>query len=155
MAHYFYNRTGLCTFYWTFLLCLWFRFPFFLYESKFCRFSLNFALLVFYLSEKVVVKDCIYLSILNKQHESLFQLSVIGIFISLFITCYSHRLLLFEIQFKTLKLVCVISSFEQFSSRSIELILKQFLNYSATENPCCIFRLGAFDIKLVNSFILV
>ena len=82
------------------LLCLWFRFPFFLYESKFCRFSLNFALLVFYLSEKVVVKDCIYLSILNKQHESLFQLSVIGIFISLFITCYSHRLLLFEFNSK-------------------------------------------------------
>ena len=60
-----------------------------------------------------------------------------------------------RIQFKTLKLVCVVSSIVQFSSRSIELILKQFLNYSAAENPCCIFRPGAFDIKLVNSFILV
>ena len=43
-----------------------------------------------------------------------------------------------RIQFKTLKMVCVISffykAFVQFSSRSIELILKQFLNYSAEEN---------------------
>ena len=51
-----------------------------------------------------------------------------------------------QIQFKTLKLICVISAFYktfvQFSSRSIELILKQFLNYQAEENPCCIFFLG-------------
>ena len=106
LAHYFYNRTVstaillLRTVYWTFLLCLLFHFPFFLYESKFCLFSLNFASLVFYSSEKVVDSDCIYLSTLNKQHESLFQLSVIAIFISLFITCYSHRLLLFEFNSK-------------------------------------------------------
>ena len=43
----------------------------------------------------------------------------------------------------------------QFSSHSIELILKQFLNQSAEENPCCTFFPGAFNIKLVNSFILV
>ena len=44
----------------------------------------------------------------------------------------------------------------KFSSRSIELIvLKKFLNYSVEENPCCIFFPGAFNIKLVNSFILV
>ena len=65
-------------------------------------FLLNFASLVFYLSEKVVVNDCIQLSILNKQHESLFQQSVIVVFISLFIFCYSHRLklLLFEFNSK-------------------------------------------------------
>ena len=54
------------------------------------------------------------------------------------ITSYSHRLFFIRIQFKTLKMVCVISffykAFVQFSSRSIELILKQFLNYSAEEN---------------------
>ena len=48
--------------------------------------------------------------------------------------------------------MCVISSFYnvfvQFSFHS------QFLNYSAEENPCCIFS-GAYNIKLVNSFILV
>ena len=81
--HYLYNGAIstaillLCTIYWTFLLCLLFCFPFLLYESRFCIFSLNFASLVFYLSEKVVVNDCIQLSILNKQHESLFQQSVI------------------------------------------------------------------------------
>ena len=57
--HQLYNRAVstaillLCTVYWTFLLCLQFCFPFLLYESRFCRFSLNFASLVFYLSEKV------------------------------------------------------------------------------------------------------
>ena len=81
--HYLYNGAIstaillLCTVYWTFLLCLQFCFPFLLYESRFCLFSLNFASLVFYLSEKVVVNDCIQLSILNIQHESLFQQSVI------------------------------------------------------------------------------
>ena len=45
----------LCTVYSTFLLCLQFCFPFLLSESRFCRFSLNFASLVFYFSEKVVV----------------------------------------------------------------------------------------------------
>ena len=65
-------------------------------------FLLNFASLVFYLSEKVVVNDCIQLSILNKQHESLFQQLAIAVFISLFIFCYSHRLklLLFEFNSK-------------------------------------------------------
>ena len=62
-------------------------------------------------------------------------------------------------------MVCVISSyykaFEQFSSRSIELILKQFLNYQAEENPCCIFflellissssiLLSLFDTQIMN-----
>ena len=51
-----------------------------------------------------------------------------------------------RIQFKTLKLVFVISyfykAFVQFSSYSIELILKKFLNYSAEENLCCIFFLA-------------
>ena len=141
----------LCTAYWTFLLCLYFCSPFFLYESKFCRFSLNFASLVFYVSEKVVVNDCSQLSILNKQHESHFQQSGFAVFISLFVPCYSNRLFFIRIQFKTLKLVCVISSFVQFSSRSIELILKQFLNYSAEENPCRIFHPWAFNIKLVDS----
>ena len=81
--HYLYNGAIstaillLCTVYWTFLLCLQFCFPFLLYESRFCLFSLNFASSVFYLSEKVVVNDCIQLSILNIQHESLFQQSVI------------------------------------------------------------------------------
>ena len=64
-------------------------------------------------------------------------------------------------------MVCVISSyykaFEQFSSRSIELILKQFLNYQAEENPYCIFvfylellissssiLLSLFDTQIMN-----
>ena len=46
-------------------------------------------------------------------------------------------------------------AFVHFSSRPIELILKQFLNYQAEENPCCFFFPGAFNIKLVNSFILL
>ena len=29
------------------------------------------------------------------------------------------------------------------------------MNYSAEENPCCIFLPGAFNIKLVNSFVFV
>ena len=49
----------LCTVYQRFLPCLQFCFPFLLYESRFCCFSLNFASLVFYLSEKVVVNDFI------------------------------------------------------------------------------------------------
>ena len=44
-------------------------------------------------------------------------------------------------------------AFVQFSSHSIELILKQVLNSSAEENPCCIFFPGAFSIKLVNHFL--
>ena len=128
----------LCTVYWTFLLCLQFCFPFLLYESRFCRFSLNFASLVFYLSEKVVI-DCYQLSISNKEHESLFQLSVIAVSISLFLTCYSHRLLLFEFNSKLISSFYKAFEFVQFSSRSIELILKQFLNYQAEEHPCCIF----------------
>ena len=70
-----------------------------------------------------------------------------------------------RIQFKTFKSICVISAFykafDQFSSRSIELILKQFLNYQAEENPCCIFflellissssiLLSFFDTKIMN-----
>ena len=70
-----------------------------------------------------------------------------------------------RIQFKTLKLVFVISyfykAFAQFLCHSIELILKQFLNYSAEENPCCIFFLGLlissssillslFDTQIMN-----
>ena len=70
----------LSTVYSTFFLCLQVCFPFLLSESRFCRFSLNFASLVFYFSEKVVVNDCIQLSILNKQHKQLFQLSVIAVF---------------------------------------------------------------------------
>ena len=46
-------------------------------------------------------------------------------------------------------------AFVQFSSQWIELILEQFLNCSAEENPCSIFFPGAYNIKLVNSFILV
>ena len=78
---------------------------------------------------------------LNKQHESLFQQSGIAVFISLFVPCYSNRLLLFE--FNSNLKPGVISFFVQFSSRSIELILKQLLNYSAEEYPCCIFHPGA------------
>ena len=60
-------------------------------------------------------------------------------------------------------MICVISffykAFVQFSSRSaIELILKQFLNYSENRkrNPSLLkFFTEAFNIKLVNSFILV
>ena len=72
-----------------------------------------------------------------------------------------NRLIFFYFQLKTkhLKLVCVISSFYkafvQFWTHSIELTLKQFLNSSAEENPFCIFFSGAFNIMLVNSFILV
>ena len=74
----------------------------------------------------------------------------------MFITCYSHRLL-FRIQFKTLKLVFVISYFYkvfvQFSSHSIELILKQVLNYSADRRKSRLYFFpGAFNIKLFNSF---
>ena len=50
-----------------------------------------------------------------------------------------------RIQFKTLKLVVICyfyKAFVRFSSHSIQLILKQFLNYSAEENPCCIFFLA-------------
>ena len=56
-----------------------------------------------------------------------------------------------RIQFKTLKLVCVISSFYkafvQFSSHSIELFSRR--------KSLLYFFPGAFNIKLVNSFILV
>ena len=89
--HQLYNlRRKYCNFafwtvYSTFLLCLQFCFPFLLSEARFCRLSLNFASLVFYFSEKVVVNDCIQLSILIKQNEKLFQLSIIAVFISLFI----------------------------------------------------------------------
>ena len=65
-----------------------------------------------------------------------------------------------RIQFKTLKLVFVISyfhkAFVQFSSHSIEQILKHFLNYSASRRKSLLYFFpGAFNIKLVNSFILV
>ena len=36
-------------------------------------------------------------------------------------------------------------AFLHFSSRSIELILKQFLNYQAEENPCCFFFSWGFQ----------
>ena len=83
-------------------------------ESRFCLFSLNFALLVFYLSEKVVVNvpDLIsFESDLNEQHESQFQQSVIAIFISLFLYLLPTSPFLSRIQFKSLRLVCVISPF--------------------------------------------
>ena len=131
-----------------------FCFPFLLYESRFCRFSLNFASLVFYFSEKVVVNDCISILILNKQHESLYRRFDFFVY-NLLLTLPSF----IRIQFKILKLVFVLSyfykAFVQFSSHSIKLILKQFWNYSAEENPCCIFFPSAFNIKLLNSFILV
>ena len=50
-----------------------------------------------------------------------------------------------RIQCKTLKLIVIsyfYKAFVRFSSLSIQLILKQFLNYSAEENPCCIFFLA-------------
>ena len=60
-----------------------------------------------------------------------------------FLKLVIHIALFYSNSIQTLKLVYVISSSLQFSSRSIELILKNFLNYSAEENPCCIFsRLG-------------
>ena len=124
------------------------------YESRFCRFSLNFASLVFYLSKKVFVNDCISISILNKQHESLYRRFDFFVY-NLLLTSPSF----IRIQFKILKLVFVISyvykAFVQFSSHSIKLILKQFWNYSAEEKPCCIVFPSAFNIKLLNSFILV
>ena len=133
-------------------------FPFFLYESRFCSFSLNFFLASFLL----IRKSCCQwrnLTFNLKQHESLFQKSVITVFISLFINWLLTSPYFIRIQSKTLKLVFAIShiykAFVQFSSHSIELILKQFLNYSAEENPCLIFFPGAFSIKLVDSFILV
>ena len=44
----------------------------------------------------------------------------------------------------------------QFSSHSIEQILKHFLNYSASRRKSLLYFFpGAFNIKLVNSFILV
>ena len=56
-------------------------------------------------------------------------------------------------------MVCVISSyykaFEQFSSRSIELILKQFFELSSRRKSLLYFFPRAFNFKLVNSFILV
>ena len=62
------------------------------------------------------------------------------------------------VQFKTLKLVFVIShfykAFVQFSSHSIGLILNQFLNYSDEDNPCCVFFPSAFNIKLVTNILL-
>ena len=137
-----------------------FCFPFLLYESRFCRFSLNFASLVFYFSEKVVVNDCISILILNKQHESLHRRFDFFVY-NLLLTLPSF----IRIQFKILKLVFVISyvykAFVQFSSHSIKLILKQFWNYSAEENPCCIFflrllissssiLLSLFDTQIMN-----
>ena len=56
-----------------------------------------------------------------------------------------------RIQFKPLKLVFENSycykAFVWFSSHLIQPILKQFLNYSADENPCCIF----FLVLLISS----
>ena len=76
---------------------------------------------------------------------------------------FVHNLLLtspfIRIQFKTLKLVCVISSFYKvFLHFSSHL---QFLNYSAKENPCCIYflalwkssssiLLSLFDTQIMN-----
>ena len=73
-----------------------------------------------------------------------------------------------RIQFKTLKLVFVISyfykAFVQFLCHSIELILKQFLNYSAEKNPSGIFflrllissssiLLSLFDTQIMNCLV--
>ena len=60
-----------------------------------------------------------------------------------------------RIQFKTLKLVYVISSFVQFSFRSIELIFKAIFELFSRRKSLLYFFPGAFNIKLVNSFILV
>ena len=110
-----------------------------------CRFSLNFASLVFYLSEKVT---CQWLHLAFNTTRITFPAAGYRRFhffvYNLLVTSPSF----IRIQFKTLKLVCVISSL-QFSSRLIEVILKQFLNYSAEENPWCIFFPGA-----LNKFIL-
>ena len=94
-----------------------------------------------------------------KQRESLSQQSIIAFFISLFINLLLTSPSFIRIQSKPLKLVfaisCFYKAFVQFSSHSIEPILKQFLNYSAEENPCLFFFPGPFSIKLVDSFILV
>ena len=60
-----------------------------------------------------------------------------------------------RIQFKTLKLVYVISSFVQFSFRSIELLFKAIFELFSRRKSLLYFFPGAFNIKLVNSFILV
>ena len=88
----------------------------------------KFASLVFYFSGKVVVNDFMQLSILNKPHERLFQQSVIALFSSLFIIVQLRTSPPFiRIHFKTLRLVCLISSFYkafmQFLFRSIELLI--------------------------------
>ena len=77
-----------------------------LYESRLCRFSLNFASLVFYLSEKVVVNDCI-----NLQHKS--QFPAVGyrrfhFFVYNFLLASPSFI---QNQFKTLRLVFVMSYF--------------------------------------------
>ena len=114
----------LCTVYSTFFLCLQVCFPFLLSESRFCRFSLNFASLVFYF---FILNQRLAFNVV-KQHESLFQQSVIAVFISLFKYLLPISTSVIQIQFKTLRLACVVSSFHkafvQFLSRSIELILK-------------------------------
>ena len=93
--------------------------------------------------EKVVVNDCIYLSILNKQQESFFSA-----------VCYRcFHFFVYNLLFTSP--VCVTSSFVQSSSRSIELIVKQFVTYSAERKSLLYFFPGALNIKLVNSFILV
>ena len=137
----------LCTVYWTFLLCLQFCFPFLLYESRFRRFSMNFAPLVFQLSEKVVVRITFPAVDYRRFHFFVFNL-----------LCTSPSFIRFQL--KTLKLVFVIryfyKAFVQFSSHSIEQILKHFLNYSASRRKSLLYFFpGAFNIKLVNSFILV
>ena len=109
--------------------------------------STVFASPVFYSSEKVVVNGCIIVTFNPAVCYRRFHFFVYN----LLLTSPSF----IRIQFKTLKSVCVISSFVQFLSRSIKLIVKQFLSYSAEESPCWIFFPGAFNIKLVNSFILV
>ena len=133
--------------YWIFWLCLLFCFPFFLYESRFCRFSLNFPSLVFYLSEMVVVNDCaIYLSILQTTRITFSAV----LYRSFHFFVYNLLLIsrsFIRIQFKTLKLVCIISSFVQFSSHSIEdlielIVLKQFLNYSVYSILAVFFSRG-------------
>ena len=115
-----------------------------LYESRFCRFSLNFASLVFYLSEKVFVNDCIQLSILNKQPTRI-TFPAVGYrrFHFLVYNLLLASLSFIRIHFKTLKLVFVISYFYkalvQFSSHSIELILKHFSNYSTPRRKSLLY----------------
>ena len=103
-----------CTVYSTFFLCLQVCFPFLLSEYRFCLFSLNFVSLVFYFSERVVVNDCPQLSILNiKTTRTTFP--AVGyrrfyFFVYILVQLPTSPSFI-RIHFKTLRLVCVISSF--------------------------------------------